>query len=209
MKKAFLFNSLAFAGLLLPIACKSATNKESAPIAEPRIGTAAYPDSVLFNLKTITNKDSGAQQWLASYISHGKTSLFRIELSIPHSSGDSKTPALFGSGRFIANPSSDPSAMIADLQRALEATSLPQNVKRESSLPFTYVTLGDHQVRLEDGSFTSKPSGNWTPMKIFIGKGDQESEVFMNLSSADGKGEFSMKDSEYGDAILAKLASVL
>ena len=46
-------------------------------------------------------------------------------------------------------------------------------------------------------------------MKIFIGEGEQESEVFVNLNPAIGKGQFSIKDADYGDKVLKQLATVL
>jgi len=39
--------------------------------------------------------------------------------------------------------------------------------------------------------------------------GDGSSEVFLNLNPALGKGEFSIKDPEYGDGVLQELAKVL
>jgi hypothetical protein len=46
-------------------------------------------------------------------------------------------------------------------------------------------------------------------MKIFIGDGDQQGEVFLNLNPVLRKGQFSIKDPDYGDIVLAQLASVL
>jgi hypothetical protein len=46
-------------------------------------------------------------------------------------------------------------------------------------------------------------------MKIFIGKGDQEGQVFLNLNPVSSGGQFSIKDSEYGDIVAARLAEVL
>jgi len=46
-------------------------------------------------------------------------------------------------------------------------------------------------------------------MKIFIGEGDQKGEVFLNLNPVLGKGQFSIKDPDYGDTVLGQLASVL
>jgi len=46
-------------------------------------------------------------------------------------------------------------------------------------------------------------------MKIFIGKGDQEGQVFLNLNPVSGSGPFSIKDPEYGDIVVARLAEVL
>jgi hypothetical protein len=209
MKVSAASSTLFAAILFLPIACKSAESRDQRAISEPKISTAPS-GYVLFTLRPTKTQDPNVQQWLASYTSHGKTALFRIELNLPRSSSNNKTtPILFGEGRFLSEPASESSAMLADLQKALEAKSLPKNVKREATLPFTYATLGEHQSRSEDDSFSSKPSGNWNAMKIFISTGDEESEVFMNLNPVDGKGEFSIKDSDYGDAILGKLASIL
>jgi len=46
-------------------------------------------------------------------------------------------------------------------------------------------------------------------MKLFIGEGDQEGEVFLNTNLVIKKGQFSIKDPDYGDAVLAQLARVL
>ena len=59
------------------------------------------------------------------------------------------------------------------------------------------------------GGFNTNPPGGWTAMKIFIGEGEQESEVFVNLNPAIGKGQFSIKDADYGDKVLKQLATVL
>jgi hypothetical protein len=54
-----------------------------------------------------------------------------------------------------------------------------------------------------------QPRGNWTPMKIFIGEREQEGEVFLNLNPVLQKGQFSIKDPDYGGIVLARLAEVL
>jgi hypothetical protein len=46
-------------------------------------------------------------------------------------------------------------------------------------------------------------------MKIFIGDGEDESEVFLNFNSVSRKAQFSEKDVDYGDTVVAKLATVL
>jgi hypothetical protein len=47
-------------------------------------------------------------------------------------------------------------------------------------------------------------------MKIFLTtKSEGDTEVFLNLSPATRKGEFSIKDPDYGNAVLAALATVL
>jgi len=61
----------------------------------------------------------------------------------------------------------------------------------------------------DSGGFSEKPRGSWTAMKIFLEAGDQEGEVFLNLNPELGKGEFSIKDEDYGDFVVAQLAKVL
>ena len=109
----------------------------------------------------------------------------------------------------LPNPELDASVLLADLKKALEAKTLPLKVERVRNLPFQFVSLGKHQSQAFGGGFNAKPPGNWTPMKIFIGEGEQEGEVFLNLNPAIKKGQFSIKDADYGDIVLAQLARVL
>jgi hypothetical protein len=67
--------------------------------------------------------------------------------------------------------------------------------------------LGDHQSRSSSGSFSHNPGGNWIATKIFLA-GDQ-AEVYLNLNPELHQAEFSIKDADYGDAVLAELAKVL
>ena len=59
------------------------------------------------------------------------------------------------------------------------------------------------------GGFNTTPPGNWTALKLFLGQGEQESELFLNINIETKKGQFSMKDPDYGDLALAELAKVL
>ena len=115
----------------------------------------------------------------------------------------------FGAGRIIAEPESDPSVLLADLKNALEAKQLPRKVRRTNSLQFTYADIGTNMSQAPGGGFFAKPPGNWTATKIFIGEGDQEGEFFLNVNSALKKGQFSIKDADYGDIVLSQLARVL
>jgi hypothetical protein len=114
-----------------------------------------------------------------------------------------------GEGKFVAEPGSDASVLLADLMKALQAKKLPAKVKRVSNLPFVFVSLGRNNSQAPDGGFNTNPTGNWTPMKIFIGEGEHEGDVFLNLNPFIKKGQFSIKDSDYGDIVLARLAQVL
>ena len=113
----------------------------------------------------------------------------------------------FGKGRFLAEPGSKPESFLADLEKVLEAKKLPMKASRSVTLPFEYVILGEKQSRSKDGSFSDSPSGDWTSMKLFLG--DDQGEVYVNFSPMLNKAEFSIKDEDYGDFVIAELSKVL
>lgn len=192
--------------LLMSLAACSQNSSQPADIkAEP---SGAYEGSVPFDIRAIDNA-SGPRQWLATYVTAGKTAKFRIELG-PGRSGDDQDKILhvsFGKGRFLREPGSDASAFLVDLKKSLEAKTVPNKVDRVAALPFEFVILGENQSRTSDGGFNTKPPGDWMAMKIFLAGG--EGEVFLNLNTVANKAEFSVKDAGYGDIVLAELAKVL
>jgi hypothetical protein len=182
-------------------------NQPQGGIVEPYV-----PDSgsVGFDLEPAKNAN-GSSQWLATYASQGKTAKFRIELD-PAQGSDKPVGSIsvkFGKGRFVAEPGSDSSVLLADLKKALEAKKLPAKVQRSNTLPFTYASMGENYSQASGGGFNASPPGNWMPIKLFLGDGDEEAEVFLNLNPIIKKGQFSIKDSDYGDALLKYFAKVL
>ena len=204
------FRALAapLAVIALLTACRSPTSRNAAPIPEPYLSDQ---NSVGFDISPLPNA-GGSRRWLATYVQQGKTARFMLEIDSPKPMDGEKDVNLemsSGTGALVSDPESDASAMLAALGKALEAKHLPGKVKRVLRLPFEYVTLGEHNSRAEGGGFSGKPPGNWTAMKIFLGEGDDESEVFLNFNPVSRKAQFSEKDVDYGDPVLAKLASVL
>ena len=118
-------------------------------------------------------------------------------------------PMAKGEGRFVAEAGSDATILLADLRKALEAKGIPPKVQRVQALPFTFVTFGEKLSQAPGGGFNADPPGGWTAIKIFIGEGEQEGEVFLNFNPAIRKGQFSIKDADYGDILLKQLATVL
>lgn len=168
-------------------------------------------DSVDFDISPILDQ-TGQLKWLATYTSQGRTAQFRIELGPQKhvaAKGSDDFSFSTGEGRFVAEPGSDSSVLLADLKNALEATSVPRNVQRSESIPFTFVVIGEQLSQARGGGFNAEPAGNWKTIKLFFGKGKQEAEVFLNINSVIGKGQFSMKDPDYGDLVIAQLARVL
>jgi len=168
------------------------------------------PGAVAFDITPLQGKEGS--RWLAIYQGRGKTAKFKIELDQEKSLDDKESRSLrikSGKGRFVAETGSDSGDLLNELKTALEAKSLPAKIRRVNTLPFTCVSFGRNQSQASDGGFFANPPGNWTPMKIFIGDGDQEGEVFFNLNPVLGKGQFSIKDADYGDIVLRQLSSVL
>jgi len=196
------------AGSIAVGACNRPSAETHGRLVEPYIPDS---NSVAFNIEPVQSNNTSSQ-WLATYTSRGKTAKFRIELGQPKAN-KAKEPLDFdiesGEGRFIAEAGSDASVLLADLKNALEAKTIPTKVQRVNDLRFNFVSFGKNQSQASGGGFNAKPPGNWTPMKIFIGEGENEGEVFLNLNPVLKKGQFSIKDSDYGDIVLAQLARVL
>jgi hypothetical protein len=202
-----LFLCSAFGSIVL-FGCNLSPTRTQEQVAEHYI---SVPGSVGFDIEPLP-RDGSAERWLATYVSKGKTAKFRIELgpSKPLEDKESKDFDIQqGEGRFLAEPGSDANVLLGDLKNALEAKKFPAKVQRARDLPFVFVSLGQNQSQDAGGGFNDQPPGHWTPIKLFIGEGEQEGEVFLNLNPVIKKGQFSIKDSEYGEIVLAHLARVL
>lgn len=172
----------------------------------PGTGLQAEPGtpdqgSVSFDIEPVGG--AGIRQWLATYTGDGKSAKFRIEFGATRPSSG----ILFGEGKFIAEPGSDASTFLQSLKRALGAKTLPSHTKRVRELRFQLAVIGDNLSRASGGGFNAEPPGDWTATKIFLAGG--EAEVFLNTNTVLGKAEFSIKDPDEGDQVLAELAKVL
>jgi hypothetical protein len=161
---------------------------------------------LMFDLLQV-RKNGNTRTFSCNYQSGDKTARFKFDVEAGELSGF--PPMAAASGKFIAVSGSDTSIFLQNLKKALQANSLPRNTTRVPELPFSAVILGTKQSHSKDGGFFTEPAGNWTVMKIFIGKKDDPGEVFLNFNTALHKGEFSIKDSDYGDDVLKELALVL
>jgi hypothetical protein len=198
---------IPFAALLLSltIGCKGIGIGFVVQNSEPLVPEAG-DGWLMFDLQPLPQ--SGAfQKYDCTFAAEGKTARFQFEVNSRPTSGE--PPIAFGSGKFISVAGSDASVFLRKLQKALEAKTLPVQPKRVAELPFTAAILGTNQSHSKDGGFFTKPPGHWTAMKIFIGKKDDPAEVFLNFNTALHKGEFSIKDPDYGDEVLKELAKVL
>jgi hypothetical protein len=183
-------------------------NRREGIVTEPYLPDEA---SVAFELEPLQG-GNGSQQWIGTYASQGKIARFRIEFG-PAKASTTRAGQDFniksGEGRFMPETGSDSTVLLADLRRALQAKTQPQPAPTRTSVPFTFANIGENLSQAAGGGFGTKPPGNWTALKIFLGQGDQEGEVFLNLNPKARKGQFSMKDQDYGDLVLGELAKVL
>lgn len=169
----------------------------------------ADPSSVLFRLDPAPDA-KGSLYWIATYTAEGKTARFRIELESERRPSAHEFPVVSsGVGRFVAQDGSDASALLKALRIALEAKTSPTKTVRATELKFEYANIGEHLSQAEGGGFNSDPPGSWMALKIFFSKDEDESEMFLNIDADGRRAEFSMKDPDYGDMVLAKLAKVL
>jgi hypothetical protein len=172
-------------------------------------GEIAEPASVLFDIKPATDPTlPGFELYDCTYRARGKTARFRLQFKQGGPLADD-LPMARASGKFLAMPGSENAALLEDLLTALEAKRLPAGVVRVAELPFDAIVLGENQSRSSSGGFAENPTGDWRPVKIFFPKGGDDGELFLNFNRLQGKAEFSVKDPDYGDYLLAQLATVL
>ena len=165
------------------------------------------PAFVVFDLEPLPSTD-GSKQWIGIYNSTGKIARFRIDFGAAEST-PGNPGVKSGEGTLLPEPGSDSSVLLADLQKALRAKTAHTAPLTKTSVPFTYVNMGDNLSQASAGGFNTNPPGNWTALKLIFGDGDRQSEIFLHINASSKKGQFSMKDSGYGDLALAELAKVL
>ena len=166
--------------------------------------------TVLFDMKpsSASGASGGLLVYECTYEARGRTARFKFAYKETKSLAG-KFPVAMGEGKFIAEAGSQNSALLEDLKKALDAKQIPHNSPRVAELAFDAVTLGEKQSRDSKGGYSSTPPGDWVAMKLFFPKGQDEAEVFLNFNPVLGKGEFSIKDSDYGDYLLREFAKVL
>ena len=203
MIRCALVSFLAFA-LVVSVGCKRVEQRE----AELRV-----PDesSVTIDLGPLQS-DPQSQRWMGVYVSGGKVARFRIELG-PAKAAPAQTTSeftfKFGEGRLLPERGSDSGVLLADLQKTLQAKTLPSPPPQKKPVPFMYANLGDNLSQAGGGGLTQDPPGHWTALKLFFGEGDQESQVFLNINPSTRKAQFAIKDPDYGDLVMAEFAKVL
>lgn len=78
--------------------------------------------------------------------------------------------------------------------------------EKQQTLSFDTVFLGPPTIRSPDGGYGGAP-GDWYTTKLFLGP--DQSEVYFNFNLVSGEAEFSIKDEDYGNAVLSELSKVI
>jgi hypothetical protein len=165
-------------------------------------------DFVAFKLSEISKKTLGDTQqfvWLATHDSVKGRAQFLISMEIKRPTGNALFTFSRGSIEHVQG--SQPTEFLRQLAAALGAEK-PKVLKQSASrLPFSVAILGTNQSHDLGGSFSDNPPGSWIVTKIFLA--NDQAEVYLNLDPRGGIGEFSIKDEEYGNAIIQELSKVL
>jgi hypothetical protein len=165
--------------------------------------------SLVFDI--VPSKDPvtpSAAMYDCTYTARGRTARFRLQF-VEGAVVDEKFQVSKAEGKFVTVAGSDDTALLEDLKTVLDARHLPKNTTKVPELAFDAVVLGRKQSRDASGALSSNPPGDWMATKIFLPKEGDEGEVFLNLNPVLGKGEFTLKDSDYGDYVLKELSKVL
>jgi hypothetical protein len=209
-----------FSAALLVSFCVSSCQKtsKSSEIDDKRTRIGAplakgqeEPPTVVFDLSPSSGQagSPNAKLYDCTYLARGKTAKFQLQLILGTPLKMEAKSAEVTDGKIISVSGSENASLMEDLKVALEAKRIPTRVKRRATLPFDLVVLGERQSRDSEGGYSSKPPGDWIATKIFLPSGGDDGEVYLNLNFVLGKGEFSIKDSDYGDYLLQEFAKVL
>ena len=199
-----------FLVLIFLTSCKPKEPAPPKPTSAPQESAAAEElPRVFVEIAPDGPQTDDKMRYLARYTKNGSTARFGIEFRAEKSL-DSQAGMRIrtGHGSFLADPKSDNSQLLAELKSALAANSIPSKSIRVRELPFTFVFLGENDEISEDGGLKGSATGHWVGAKLFLGPA-QETEIFFNFEKPGGRAEFSMKDEEYGDALMKELAKVL
>lgn len=200
--------------LILLNGCRTPGTSESGKLSdvkiEPRIQKDDDLAAVVFDLRpsTASPGNAGFRLYECSYRAQGKIARFRLEFKRGTFTSD-EIPVARGEGKFLSVKESDNSVLLQALKKALDAKTVPEHSPRVAELAFDAVVFGEHYSQTSSGGFSATPAGDWTTIKIFLPKGGDDAQVFLNVNPVLGKGEFSLKDSDYGDYLLKELAKVL
>jgi hypothetical protein len=124
--------------------------------------------------------------------------------------GDGNVPVAWGKAVLLVKDRGTGARFVELFSRAF-AGKMPRPVERDyvpRPLSVGTAILG-HNLHREEGGGFSGEEGDWTAMKWFPEYEGQSGEVYFNYDLAHRRGEFSEKDADYADDLVAIFASAL
>jgi hypothetical protein len=198
--------SQALVGILLStipiVGCSS--QMESSPLGQP--GTFAIEE-----IASEGTPEGLKKTWLATVANENGKPPFHFRLEMLLKSLNGPVPMAFSKAAIVREKGNDGGPFLQQVAKAIGAKSIPKTSKKADRLDISIAILGSgmsrHSEPGEPGSgFTQTPAGDWTTTKAFLGDG--EAEVFLNLNQKLAVGEFSPKDPDYADGVVAELAKI-
>lgn len=125
-------------------------------------------------------------------------------------SGTGNVPVAWGKAVLIVKDR-EAGARFVELFSKVFAGKLPTPLKQAhvpGPLSVRTAILGHNMQREKQGGFTGD-EGDWTATKWFLESEGQSGEVYFNYNLAHRQGEFSEKDADYADDLVAIFASAL
>ncbi|RUM22217.1 hypothetical protein EFQ99_25345 [Rhizobium vallis] len=158
-------------------------------------GGDGIPEPLAFGIAQLpSGSDANVLALMASYGEGDNETKFVIELqSESH-------------GVFRHVPGSHPVRFFEELGKALIASAPRLSDEKQETLPFDTAFLGPPTIRNPGGGYGGAP-GDWYTTKLFLGQ--DQSEVYFNFNLVSGEAEFSIKDEDYGNAVLSELSKVI
>jgi hypothetical protein len=189
-------------GASLSAGCSSSLSEPN-PLGQP--GTFAIKE-----LSSAQTAEGTKKVWLATVSeASGKTFHFGIEMLIKQGKGP--IPIAFSKAAFVREAGNDGRDALGQIAKTIDATTVPTHSEKLQRLDFSIVILGMGMSRHPEpdghgAGYAQNPPGSWMTSKAFLKGG--EAEVFLNINPDLGVGEFSPKDPDYGNDVVAELAKI-
>jgi hypothetical protein len=224
MNKQFvLILAVLFAGCgrkPMPQAPTNDNNPKEPPRAELRIGDDQDEARHLsFTITAVHEKQKPSTE-VPFHVKGGDWTFFDCQASndpkvfftvgISSQSSGGNVPVAWGKAMLIVKDR-EAGARFVELFSKMFAGKLPTPVKRDyvpGPLSIRTAILGHNMQREKQGGFSGE-AGGWTATKWFPEHDGESGEVYFNYDLSKRQGEFSEKDAEYADPLVAILASAL
>lgn len=188
------------------------TWKHKAPPPEPpaqRTTPSAWSAPGAFRLAEAGTASAGSRRFVAT---DGPADTCRFEIQIAEASPAKVGPGGFARATLARHPASDCTAYLKRLAPSLGFKGDMPAVPPVKELEVVVSILGRDLSKAEErdglaAGFSSTPRGNWLVTKVFLADGD--GEVFLNLNTQEGVGEFSVKDVDHATKVVTELAKLL